>query len=493
MRDMRLHVRAIAAICIIAAPTCCQAAGWQGVLRLTYDEGISFPPPNNGRYVAVDLDTALHVVWADDRDRNFEIYHKMRSGGVWSADERLTDAADESKRPVLVVDVSGRLHLVWNDRRDGNKEIYHRIWNGSWSPEWRVTNTAGHSFAPSTAAVGSTVHLVYNEDISGHLEIMYRTYDFLAWTEAEQLTSLPTGDRMVASIASGPDGSVHVAWWDTREDPPGNTDGKIYYRANSGGWSAEELVSGPEAKAMRPCVTVCDSGYVHIVWIDSRDIYEQIYYRRRGPHGWESEVKLTTGDNVHYHPSISAAGNDLYLAYWAVAAPETNSEIYCKSKLDGSWGPSVRLTNDPAPSTLCCLIAEPPGNLHVAWVDERDGNGEIYYREYIDSQTGTGDDEDSSPPPLPPLPLALSASPNPFSGTTRLELSMPSSAGVSIRIYDVTGRCVRRLAACSLPEGRHPFTWDGLDDSGRPVAAGVYIVRARAGKFRISSKILHLR
>lgn len=40
---------------------------------------------------------------------------------------------------------------------------------------------------------------------------------------------------------------------------------------------------------------------------------------------------------------------------------------------------------------LTCLIAEPPGNLHVAWVDERDGNMEIYYRMYLDPQTGISD------------------------------------------------------------------------------------------------------
>jgi hypothetical protein len=190
---------------------------------------------------------------------------------------------------------------------------------------------------------------------------------------------------------------------------------------------------------------------------------------------------------------MSSVGNELHLAYWAHTQSETNSEVYCRSTIGGSWGPSVRLTDDPAASTLTCLIAEPPGNLHVAWVDERDGNMEIYYLMYLDPTTGIGEEEDPPPTPLPPYPLELTANPNPFTGSTRLELSNPARAEVSIRIYDVAGRCVRRLASRTLPEGVHPFSWDGFDDSGRRVSAGVYLVRARSGKFLTTSKILYIR
>jgi hypothetical protein len=219
---------------------------------------------------------------------------------------------------------------------------------------------------------------------------------------------------------------------------------------------------------------------------------EQIYYRRRSPGGWGSETPLTSDANTHYHPSISSVENELHLAYWAHTQTATNSEVYSKSTVEGSWGPSVRLTDDPAASTLTCLIAEPPGNLHVAWVDERDGNMEIYYRMYLDPTTGIGE-EDPPPTPVPPYPLVLTASPNPFTGSTRLELYNPVHAEVSIRIYDVAGRCVRRLTDRTLPEGVHPFSWDGLDDSGRQVSAGIYMVRARSGKFRTTSKILFIR
>ncbi|MCK4350678.1 MAG: hypothetical protein KAX13_07460, partial [Candidatus Krumholzibacteria bacterium] len=100
-----------------------QQGGWQGEERLTYDDATAFAPPNNGKYIAFDDQNRVHVVWTDDRDRNFEIYYKYKESGVWSADTRLTFDNAYSARPVIVAGNFGMLHLIWNDSRDGNKEI----------------------------------------------------------------------------------------------------------------------------------------------------------------------------------------------------------------------------------------------------------------------------------------------------------------------------------------------------------------------------------
>jgi flagellar hook assembly protein FlgD len=47
-------------------------------------------------------------------------------------------------------------------------------------------------------------------------------------------------------------------------------------------------------------------------------------------------------------------------------------------------------------------------------------------------------------------------------------------------VYDVAGRIVRTLADGTLASGRHEQTWDGRDEAGKTVAAGVYFVRLDA-------------
>jgi flagellar basal-body rod modification protein FlgD len=49
-----------------------------------------------------------------------------------------------------------------------------------------------------------------------------------------------------------------------------------------------------------------------------------------------------------------------------------------------------------------------------------------------------------------------------------------SSAAAAVSIRDATGQTVRTLPLGAQPSGLAGFTWDGLDDGGRPVAAGRY-------------------
>ena len=46
---------------------------------------------------------------------------------------------------------------------------------------------------------------------------------------------------------------------------------------------------------------------------------------------------------------------------------------------------------------------------------------------------------------------------------------------VSLIVYDVLGRRVRQVWQGPLRAGTHRFTWDGRDEAGKAVAAGVYL------------------
>ena len=68
--------------------------------------------------------------------------------------------------------------------------------------------------------------------------------------------------------------------------------------------------------------------------------------------------------------------------------------------------------------------------------------------------------------------------PNPFNPAVVIPLDLTTdAAGVSLTVYDVLGRRVRQVWQGSLPVGTHRFTWDGRDEMGRDVAAGVYLYR----------------
>jgi hypothetical protein len=67
--------------------------------------------------------------------------------------------------------------------------------------------------------------------------------------------------------------------------------------------------------------------------------------------------------------------------------------------------------------------------------------------------------------------------PNPFNPATDLKFSIPRDAGVTLKLYDVSGRLVRSLLSENLSAGHHEVRWNGRDDNGRSVASGTYFAR----------------
>ena len=70
--------------------------------------------------------------------------------------------------------------------------------------------------------------------------------------------------------------------------------------------------------------------------------------------------------------------------------------------------------------------------------------------------------------------------PNPFNPVTTIRYNIPEPSTVSLIIYDITGREVRRLVDGTVEPGYHTAVWDGTGISGTTVSSGVYIYRFTA-------------
>jgi hypothetical protein len=87
--------------------------------------------------------------------------------------------------------------------------------------------------------------------------------------------------------------------------------------------------------------------------------------------------------------------------------------------------------------------------------------------------------------------LAASVTPNPLNPSGVLSFISRRMGAASVRIFDHTGRLVRTLEQGTLSEGRHEIRIDGRDESGRPLATGIYFYRvelaegAATGRFTI--------
>jgi hypothetical protein len=77
----------------------------------------------------------------------------------------------------------------------------------------------------------------------------------------------------------------------------------------------------------------------------------------------------------------------------------------------------------------------------------------------------------------PPSSPALQASPTPFRSTTRLTHALSRSGPAQLTIFSLDGRRVRELERGVRPAGVHDAEWNGRDDAGRGVPAGLYLAR----------------
>jgi C1A family cysteine protease/putative hemolysin len=81
--------------------------------------------------------------------------------------------------------------------------------------------------------------------------------------------------------------------------------------------------------------------------------------------------------------------------------------------------------------------------------------------------------------------------PNPFNPVTTIRYELPAPEVVSLAIYDISGRLVRRLVdAERRSEGPHTASWDGRDEAGQRVAAGVYFYRLEGEEKTLTRKMI---
>jgi subtilisin family serine protease len=124
----------------------------------------------------------------------------------------------------------------------------------------------------------------------------------------------------------------------------------------------------------------------------------------------------------------------------------------------------------------------------------------------------------SSPPAASPSAFLFQNTPNPFipsvSGHTAIRFRIPESRGVSpvqgmsgsssavggprsrqvsLSVYDVKGRLVRRLYDGVKTAGDHVVDWDGLDERGIAVSSSVYYYKLSVGGTSVSKKLVLIR
>ena len=83
--------------------------------------------------------------------------------------------------------------------------------------------------------------------------------------------------------------------------------------------------------------------------------------------------------------------------------------------------------------------------------------------------------------------------PNPFNPTTTIVYALDVAGEVSLSIHNSLGQEVRRTDFGKQSPGEYRWIWDGTDNSGHPVSAGVYFYRMTDGLSARTHKMILLK
>jgi hypothetical protein len=92
--------------------------------------------------------------------------------------------------------------------------------------------------------------------------------------------------------------------------------------------------------------------------------------------------------------------------------------------------------------------------------------------------------------PLPLFRWQLTCAPNPLSARTVIRWQVPRLSSVSLKVYNTAGQMVRVLSQGRAKPGSYTATWNGCDQQGRRLAAGVYVCTLDGPGTRITRKVV---
>jgi predicted outer membrane repeat protein len=212
--------------------------------------------------------------------------------------------------------------------------------------------------------------------------------------------------------------------------------------------------------------------------------------------------------------SAAIAGSGIYVAY-------TPTELERVIIAFGQVTPALQCADTDYPPLLSCcdIYGNTAGDWSDCVVDQLGVNGNISVDPiFCDVETGDFTLREDSPcaeennpgcgligswpvacgvashteiSPLPASPMFLQNQPNPFNPTTVISYRLPRPTVVTLRIFDLGGRAIRRLEMGVFhSEGFHSVRWDGHDDSGQPLPSGSYFGRLDAAGQTLTKKML---
>jgi hypothetical protein len=221
-------------------------------------------------------------------------------------------------------------------------------------------------------------------------------------------------------------------------------------------------------------------------------------------------VGSNVSDGVCFYPWVTQGPRNPPLPFTLLEPPNGAIvptlfiTLHCEPAIDDCWDTVRYYFRYSTDSTFATFVQHGP--LSVPYDTIRVSAGQTYFWRVLAIDSG-GDSTAATAPHFAfevpawvsvdpggrvlPLRFAVSQNaPNPFVRRTVIELALPQRTTAKLVVHDVAGRRVRTLVDQLLEAGVHHVEWDGRDDNGAAMPAGVYFYAATAGAERMTKRMI---
>ncbi|MFI5371070.1 MAG: FlgD immunoglobulin-like domain containing protein [Candidatus Eisenbacteria bacterium] len=312
--------------------------------------------------------------------------------------------------------------------------------------------------------------------------------DGAAWSTPVRVDDDPVGyDDFLPEVAVADDGRPYVSWFDFRDDPSGSRTETAIARSNDGGvhWSVNARLAGApgdftaSAANLAPdmgdyTALTASIGTLCAAWADARgasvDVWGALLPVGLALDGWPAEARVDPGAVLPLTLALTER-SPLFGERCAPVLTDTRGwtlPVLSPTELTPgggtTWPVVLAVPPDAAgPDTVTLTVRDEAGEPRLA-------------RTLALSLTGGG----ATTSPAPPFALDR-PSPTPFGASTRIGFRLPVNGFTRLEVFAPRGERVRTLVAGTLDAGAHGMAWDGRDDAGRRMGAGLYFVRLECG------------
>ena len=487
--------------------------------------------------IASDGGTGAILVWEDHRNGEWDLYGQRidtQGAALWGPYAiPICEAAGSQTGAAVVPDGEGGALVAWRDRRNEPREsIYaQRVtalgalrWGASGAPLCDLPEFRSEVTVAGDGAGNALV--AWNDLRSGHADVYAQRVDgrYGVWGLPEpvldSVDDRPAdqgGQVVVRWQASQRDRVMHplvshYSVWRSTDPASPATAGSI-----RGTGLVDPAVIGPGFAGRAVWAETTAAGSVYWEWVTNQSAaylpsYSAIVPTRGdsvagdpAEHGfkvlahetqfmpariWESNVAFghSTDDLAPAAPLALTAqrhGAGVYLRWNPAGDSDLRDYAIYRSMAPGV-APEPGAFVAAASDTAAWDSAAPPASLYyVVTAFDVHGNESAPSNE---AEVEYGVTAVGAPPALSTLAV-LPAQPNPFTHGTALRFGLPRPGDVAVRIVDAAGRRVRSLDLHGAA-GWQSVRLDARDDSGRPLASGVYMYAVSAGGTTARGKLV---